>query len=119
MPMIHFFKKTGYFVWLMLCCGATAWLTIYFSEMGHVIIQNRSDQVAQNIQIVYRNANTDKSVWIGDLPPNQTYKYPINYFNMNEFQLNIRYDLRQSSQTEIIEGYATHYNQKRYFVEMK
>lgn len=112
-------KFYAYLLFLVIFGFVTSFLTLYFSEKGYVIIHNNSNQVVENIELIYHNSDVDKKIWVGKLPPNSSYKHQINYANMNEFQLNINYNLSSQSKSEIVEGYVTEYYKKRYYFKIQ
>lgn len=104
---------------LGVCCALSAWVACYFVERGFVIIHNHSNQKVQNVYMVYDNMGRSEKVWIGSLLPNQTYKHQINYADMNEFAVGIRYDLGSETKSETVVGYAADYDKQRYVFEIR
>lgn len=112
-------KKSWFYILLLLISnGITSLCTLYYSEIGFVLIKNNSNQVIKNIQLIYHGTGEDKKVWVGTLLPNRTYKYQINYFNQGEFRLDMNYDISNQVKSEIVEGYAAPYKKKRYVIEI-
>ncbi|WP_227677930.1 hypothetical protein [Psychrobacter frigidicola] len=90
----------------------------YFEkDKGKIIINNESADLVSKVRIEYTSAK--RVDLIGELPPNSSYKYAIEYTTFEDSIYIYYTDKDKKVHSENVVPYAATYNKERYIFNIK
>lgn len=88
----------------------------YFRDKGTVTIYNHSNQTIKNVVIIY--GNPSDTMWIGDIPADDSQRAVVNYQHAWEKSLSLQYETEQNQRmVQELDGYVV--EKKHYKVEIE
>lgn len=109
-------KYAKYLFRAVLILILLALAVFYFRDKGTVAIYNHSNQTIKNVVIIY--GNPSDTMWIGDIPADDSQRAVVNYQHAWEKSLSLQYETEQNQRVmRELDGYVV--EKKHYKVEIE
>lgn len=102
---------------VLITAITTFFITDHINHKGMIVIKNKSNETLTNVTIIYQSVG--KKYFIPDIPPNNTYKYQIDYLNHNEQSTYITYNQSGKYYEVLGSDYHADYWKKPYKIIIK